>query len=172
MELNKIYHCRTTKTGPTRPVTVRLTHDLKTKELVVDLICAGAPWTHFSRISVHIQMSPYIPRNMAYIDTNNCPWAEEFLKDNNLAEDLSIDELASRFYISKYHMMRRFRAETGYTIHAYLVGKRLALAREQIAAGTPVLQASADCGFGDYSAFCRAYKRRFGMPPSSARSER
>ena len=87
MELNKIYHCRTTKTGPTRPVTVRLTHDLKTKELVVDLICAGAPWTHFSRISVHIQMSPYIPRNMAYIDTNNCPWAEEFLKDNNLAED-------------------------------------------------------------------------------------
>ena len=90
----------------------------------------------------------------------------------HLTEDVSIDALAARFYVSKYHMMRRFRAETGYTIHAYLVGKRLALAREQIAAGTPVLQASADCGFGDYSAFCRAYKRRFGIPPSSARSER
>ena len=53
----------------------------------------------------------------------------------NPTEQISIDDLAARFYISKYHMMRRFRAETGYTIHAYLTGKRLVLAREQIAAG-------------------------------------
>lgn len=39
-------------------------------------------------------------------------------------EPVSIDDLAARFYISKYHMMRRFRAETGYTVHAYLTGKR------------------------------------------------
>ena len=84
-------------------------------------------------------------------------------------EDHTIDQLAARFYMSKYHMMRRFRAETGYTIHAYLTGKRLVLAREQIAAGMPVLQAAGACGFGDYSAFCRAYRRQFGQPPSSAR---
>lgn len=87
----------------------------------------------------------------------------------NLAEDISIDDLAAQFFISKYHMMRRFRAETGYTIHAYLVSKRLVLAREQIASGMPVLQAAGACGFGDYSAFCRAYRRQFGQPPSSAR---
>ena len=62
-------------------------------------------------------------------------------------------------------------AETGYTVHAYLTGKRLALAREQIAAGTPILQAASACGFGDYSAFCRAYRRQFGQPPSSARQD-
>ena len=84
-------------------------------------------------------------------------------------ESVTIDDLAARFYISKYHMMRRFRAETGYTIHAYLTGKRLALAREQIAAGTPILQAASACGFGDYSAFCRASRRQFGHPPSSAK---
>ena len=87
----------------------------------------------------------------------------------NPTEQISIDDLAARFYISKYHMMRRFRAETGYTIHAYLTGKRLVLAREQIAAGMPVLQAAGACGVGDYSAFCRAYRRQFGQPPSSAR---
>ena len=89
----------------------------------------------------------------------------------HLADPLTIDELAARFYISKYHMMRRFRAETGYTVHAYLTGKRLALAREQIAAGTPILQAASACGFGDYSTFCRAYRRQFGQPPSSARQD-
>ena len=62
-------------------------------------------------------------------------------------------------------------AETGYTVHAYLTGKRLALAREQIAAGTPILQAASACGFGDYSAFCRAYRRQFGQPPSSAKQD-
>ena len=86
-------------------------------------------------------------------------------------EPVSIDDLAARFYISKYHMMRRFRAETGYTVHAYLTGKRLALAREQIAAGMPILQAAGACGFGDYSAFCRAYRRQFGQPPSSAKQD-
>lgn len=87
----------------------------------------------------------------------------------NATETISIDDLAARFYISKYHMMRRFRAETGYTIHAYLVSKRLVLARERIASGMPVMQAATACGFGDYSAFCRAYRRQFGQPPSSAR---
>ena len=87
----------------------------------------------------------------------------------NATREISIDDLAAQFYISKYHMMRRFRAETGYTIHAYLVGKRLSLAREQIASGVPVTQAATACGFGDYSAFCRAYRRQFGQPPSSAR---
>lgn len=87
----------------------------------------------------------------------------------NATEPISIDTLAARFYISKYHMMRRFRAETGYTIHSYLTSKRLVLAREQIASGMPVLQAALACGFGDYSSFCRAYRRQFGQPPSSAR---
>ena len=89
----------------------------------------------------------------------------------HLTEELTIDQLSERFYVSKYHMMRRFRAETGYTVHAYLTGKRLALAREQIAAGTPILQAASACGFGDYSTFCRAYRRQFGQPPSSARQD-
>lgn len=87
----------------------------------------------------------------------------------HLTENISIDDLAARFFISKYHMMRRFRAETGYTIHNYLITKRLLLARELIAGGTPVTQACYDCGFGDYSAFSRAYRRQFGQPPSACK---
>ena len=87
----------------------------------------------------------------------------------HLTENISIDDLAARFFISKYHMMRRFRAETGYTIHNYLITKRLLLARELIAGGMPVTQACYACGFGDYSAFSRAYRRQFGQPPSACK---
>lgn len=87
----------------------------------------------------------------------------------HLTEPLSIDDLASAFYISKYHMMRRFREQTGCTIHAYLVSKRLMLAREKILGGAPVLDACYESGFGDYSTFSRAYHRQFGQKPSEAR---
>lgn len=86
----------------------------------------------------------------------------------HLTEQISIDDLAARFFISKYYMMRRFRAETGYTIHNYLITKRLLLARERIADGMPVTEACYACGFGDYSAFSRAYRSQFGQPPSAA----
>ena len=84
----------------------------------------------------------------------------------HLTEPVSIDDLAARFFVSKYHMMRQFRAQTGYTIHGYLTGKRLMFARAMIAAGTPVLQASEESGFGDYSAFLRAYRKQFGAAPN------
>ena len=64
-------------------------------------------------------------------------------------------------------MMRRFKAETGYTIHGYLNEKRLLLAREKIGAGEPLIRVSEDCGFQDYSTFSRAYKKRFGASPNT-----
>ena len=88
------------------------------------------------------------------------------IRDRHLTEPVSIDDLAARFFVSKYHMMRQFRAQTGYTIHGYLTGKRLMFARAMIAAGTPVLQASEESGFGDYSAFLRAYRKQFGAAPN------
>ena len=86
----------------------------------------------------------------------------------NLTEPISIDDLAARFYISKYYMMRRFRQETGYTIHSYLVGKRLLLARELIAGGMAITEACYQSGFQDYSTFSRAYKKQFGHTPREA----
>lgn len=87
----------------------------------------------------------------------------------HLTEELRIDDLAARFYISKYHMMRRFKEETGYTIHNYVVTKRLMLAREKIADGMPVGEACYACGFREYSAFARAYKKQFSVSPRTAR---
>ena len=84
----------------------------------------------------------------------------------HLTEGLSIDELAGRFYISKYHMMRRFRDETGYTIHSYLMEKRLLLAQQLLAQGVAPGEAALRCGYQEYSTFSRAYKKQFGRSPS------
>lgn len=73
--------------------------------------------------------------------------------NQNLEQDLSIDALAARFFFSKYHMMRKFKEETGCTIHSYVTSKRLLLARSLIARGTPVMKAALQSGFRDYTTF-------------------
>lgn len=93
---------------------------------------------------------------------------EQLLKyiNRNLTEALSIDQLAERFFFSKYHMMHKFKKETGYTIHSYITNKRLLLARSLINQGMPVIKAAEKSGFRDYTTFVRSYKKQFGKTPS------
>ena len=93
---------------------------------------------------------------------------EQLLKyiNRNLSENLSSDQLANRFFFSKYHMMRKFKNETGYTIHNYITSKRLLMARSLISQGMPVMKAAQASGFHDYTTFVRAYKKQFGKAPS------
>ena len=86
--------------------------------------------------------------------------------DGHLTEEVTVDSLAERFYISKYHLMRRFRRETGTTIHGYLTDRRLLLARDWIAHGMSATEACFSCGFHSYSSFSRAYGKRFGATPT------
>lgn len=83
----------------------------------------------------------------------------------NLQEDLTIDSLAARFYMSRYHLMHKFRQLTGYSVHSYILQKRLIKADTLIKSGIPAMQASEQCGFNDYSNFVRAYKKIFGASP-------
>ena len=85
----------------------------------------------------------------------------------HLFEDISIDTLANTFYISKYHMMRLFKNETGYTIHRYITEKRIAAAKEKLLQGVPALKVSEECGFFDYSTFLRAFQSCVHMTPTA-----
>ncbi len=89
--------------------------------------------------------------------------------NDNLGKDLSIDLLADIFYMSKYHMMRIFKNETGYSIHQYISEKRILLSRNLIISGMPATSACLECGFKDYSSFSRAFKNQLGMLPSDVK---
>ena len=86
--------------------------------------------------------------------------------NHNLKEDLSVETLSARYYVSKYHLMRKFKQETGYTLHNYIVNKRLLMARTLISNGMPVTKAAQESGFAEYSTFSRAYRKQFKTNPS------
>ena len=86
--------------------------------------------------------------------------------DRHLTEDLDMDALAERFYISKFHMMRLFKAQTGFTVHTYLLQRRLLAARQLIERGMLATEACYRSGFRSYSSFTRAYLKHFGTTPT------
>lgn len=86
--------------------------------------------------------------------------------NENLTENLSLDHLAARFYISKYYLSRQFRQFTGLSLYQYIMKKRLILSRNMLRDGSSVMDACFQCGFGDYSNYLKAFKREFGKNPS------
>ncbi len=84
--LPKVFHCRTKIGGPTTPVTVKFTKYTSNNTLAVQLICAKTPWSVFATITVNIPASNCLFPNLAFVDTNNCPWVKEFLEENHIAE--------------------------------------------------------------------------------------
>ncbi len=85
--------------------------------------------------------------------------------NDNLNGDVSLETLSSRFFLSKYHLLREFKKNTGYTVHRYIQQKRLIMARELLRHNKQVTEVCIQCGFGDYSNFIRAFRKEFGTSP-------
>jgi AraC-like DNA-binding protein len=85
--------------------------------------------------------------------------------NNHIEEDITVDEIAEQFYLSKFHLSREFKKYTGTTIHRYIVQKKLIEAKELILKEIPIIDVYKQCGFGDYSNFFRAFKNEYGITP-------
>lgn len=86
--------------------------------------------------------------------------------DEHLTEDLSVEQIAEHCFMSKYHMMRLFRGDTGSSVYGYIIQRRLQLARELIGQGLSATESCFRCGFGSYSSFTRTYGKYFGTTPT------
>ena len=80
-------------------------------------------------------------------------------------EALSLDLIAERFFVSKYHLSHEFTRQMGTGIYQYIQKKRLLIARQLMAQGQKPVDVYALCGFGDYAAFFRAFRKVYGLSP-------
>ncbi len=82
---------------------------------------------------------------------------------------MSLDRIARHFFVSKYYLCRAFKKHNGISIHGYLTQKRVMLAKKMIEDGETAAGAAYRVGFGDYSAFYRAYVKLTGASPVAGR---
>ncbi len=82
-----------------------------------------------------------------------------FINDN-LTSPLSLDTISEKFFISKYHLCRLFKEQTGLTVGKYITKKRLLLAETLHSSGLSLTEAALGAGFGDYSSFWHARSKQ------------
>jgi len=85
-------------------------------------------------------------------------------------EHVSLAELAALSGVSRFQLLRGFAREIGITPHAYLVQRRVCLARRLLAAGQTPAQAALLAGFADQSHMTRAFVRQLGITPNRYRA--
>ena len=85
--------------------------------------------------------------------------------NEHYSENLTLDDLANRFFISKYHLSREFQRLVGTSVHRYIIQKRLVMAKQMLSEGKPSSEVYQQCGFGDYSNFFRAFKAEYQISP-------
>lgn len=84
---------------------------------------------------------------------------------NHLTEDITLNSIAERFYISKEHLCRKFKQQTGMGVWEFITKKRLICARENIILYKSVKKGYLASGFNDYSSFYRQYVKFFNTSP-------
>lgn len=85
--------------------------------------------------------------------------------NEHYSEPLTLDMLSEKFFISKYHLLRKFDAQVGTTVHRYILQKRLLIAKQLLGSGVAPSEVCQYCGFGDYANFYRAFKLQYGSTP-------
>jgi AraC-like DNA-binding protein len=95
--------------------------------------------------------------------------ARDYL-DAHLGEEVELADLARVAGLSRSHLIRAFRRETGLTPHAYLVDRRVRAASRLLGRGESPGEVAAACGFFDQSHLNRAFKARMGVTPGTYRA--
>ena len=80
-------------------------------------------------------------------------------------DELSLDLLSAKFFISKYHLSHEFHRLVGTSVYRYIIQKRLVIAKQMLANGVAPTDVYGHCGFGDYANFYRAFKAEYHISP-------
>ncbi|OCP22265.1 MULTISPECIES: AraC family transcriptional regulator [unclassified Ensifer] len=92
--------------------------------------------------------------------------------ESHFANDISLEEIAEAAGLSRFHLSRVFGLVTGRSISAYIRGRRLSGAAQNLASGSSsILAVALDAGYGSHEAFTRAFREQFGVTPETVRKQ-
>ncbi len=91
--------------------------------------------------------------------------------NDHILEPLTLDQLAEKFYISKYTLLHDFKSYANISVYQYILFKRITYAQHLMQRGTPPGLAAKQSGFNDYAGFYRAFLRHSSHTPQEYYSQ-
>lgn len=89
--------------------------------------------------------------------------ALSFITENH-THPLTVDQIAEHLNVSRSHLMRRFKQETGQTVNQHLTAVRMENAKQLLATRT-VTETAFEVGFNDSNYFSTVFKKHTGQTP-------
>lgn len=83
----------------------------------------------------------------------------------HMSDKLTLEKIAQKFHLSKYHLSHEFKKHTGMSLYSYIVKCRLISANNLLRDGHSIKETYSKCGYSDISIFNRAFKKEFGVSP-------
>lgn len=102
------------------------------------------------------------------------PYIKNVLKDidQNFKSPLSLDDLACRHGVSKFHLSKEFKKYTGTTVNEYIIANRLSYAKELLKySNDSVNEIAYKVGMNHVSHFINLFKNRENTTPLAYRKE-
>jgi AraC-like DNA-binding protein len=91
--------------------------------------------------------------------------------DERATEAVTMADAAAVVGASPTRLTRAFEAAFGIAPHAYVLARRLDIARDRILDGRPLAEVAAEVGFFDQAHLTRRFKRFFGVTPGRFASD-
>lgn len=91
--------------------------------------------------------------------------------DEHYMEELSLDKLSTRFFLSREHISRRFKQEAGMTLTSYVIHLRINQAKRWLMESDEKMYSIAlKLGYQDEIYFSKLFKKQVGMTPVEYRN--
>ena len=91
--------------------------------------------------------------------------------DEHYKEKLSLESVASHFFIDKHYLARLFKEQYGVTLVTYLQQVRITHAKRMLRfTNKSIEEIGLECGIGELNYFSRVFKKLEGVSPSEFRS--
>ncbi|QNL44669.1 helix-turn-helix transcriptional regulator [Oscillibacter hominis] len=107
---------------------------------------------------------PELPKHSMKSNSLQISAVLDYLQEH-MTEKLTLDQIASEFYISKYHLSHCFKAATGFSVMEYLISSRILKARLLLQDGVRVQAAGEAVGFQSNEHFIRTFTSMTGISP-------
>ncbi len=144
----------------------------KTKTPISTLLIHNKFIEFLSKIYVYQEHNVYVVHSSSDNLTGKIYSITSYIHEH-YKENLSLDFLAKRFYISTYYLSHQFKKIIGFTLNHYIQMTRICNAQQLLlSTDMKITDISDSCGFSSFSQFNRTFNKYCSICPSRFRANK